>query len=93
MANNDMMHAVAEMVAAIGYEVFLWEDAEFFGVAYRIVQVNPLGLWIVIKEGTMIEVGATLNSKTWKVDGGVLLDLADPTTTEEKLRAVIKERA
>lgn len=85
-----MMNAIAEMVSSLGYDVFLWENAEFFGTQYQLVQVNPMGTWIVINDGTTIVVGAKLSVVTWKVDGGVTLDMADPVNTTEKLGEILK---
>jgi len=86
---DTIIGAVSEMLIDLDYDVFFWDGLELCGNKYNVIQVNPSGLWIVVRDGTMIEVGASVNIKDMTVDGGILLDLADPSSTKEKLKQVI----
>ena len=88
MTKHDLINAVAEMIDHIGYEPFIWQQ-NVFNIEYDIIQVNPFGIWIHIMKGTKIAVGVKFNSTNNLIDGGIILDLADPTTTEQRLKEVI----
>jgi hypothetical protein len=82
----ELIDIVAEMICGLGYDPFIWY---MFGHKYKLIQVNPVGVLIEVRGGTEIVVGVEFKAPPFVYGGGIKLDLADPSTTEEKLAATI----
>ncbi len=84
---NYTTNMIAEMVVSLGYSPFIW-DQDIFGTEYRLIQVNPYGVQIQIKDEVTIIVG--IEPINYSNPGGLTIDIADPSFTEAILRAAIK---
>jgi hypothetical protein len=85
-----LANAVAEMVASLGYEPFIW-DADMFGRQYKLVRVDPLGVLIDVPRdgGTVITVGVQFLPLDIAYGGGSKLDMANPKSSETILKELI----
>ncbi len=79
---------VAQMVDALGYDVFLW-DMTIGDQQVDIVQVNPMGLWIAVRKDLTVSVGVDM--LYGRASEGTSKNLQDPTFTEEWLRETISD--